>query len=76
MNNLRGKTVFVSYSHDDENHKAWVNNLVLKLKKYRIRVISDIDFPLGGNLMLMMNQALENSYKVLVICTDNYNNKA
>lgn len=76
MNNGMHKTVFVSYSHDDDNHKAWVNQLVLKLKKYRVSVISDIDFPLGGNLMLMMNQALESSYKVLVICTDNYNNKA
>ncbi|MBA0207955.1 toll/interleukin-1 receptor domain-containing protein [Pectobacterium brasiliense] len=70
------KTVFISYSHDDDDHKAWVNQLALKLKKYRVRVLSDIDFPLGGNLMLMMNQALESSYKVLVICTDNYNNKA
>lgn len=67
---------FVSYSHDDELHKEWVKKLVDKLIKYGITVKSDINFPLGGNLMLMMNQALNESDKVLVICTDNYIEKA
>ncbi|EMZ93782.1 MULTISPECIES: toll/interleukin-1 receptor domain-containing protein [Enterobacteriaceae] len=76
MDNSQNNTVFVSYSHDDIQHKEWVHGLIKKLKKYGIEIVSDMNFPLGGNLMYMMNQALSNSHKVLVICTDNYNNKA
>lgn len=76
MDDSKKNGIFISYSHDDLQHKEWVHALIRKLNKYGVKTISDMNFPLGGNLMLMMNQALATSYKVLVICTDNYNKKA
>lgn len=69
--------VFVSYSHDNEEHKEWVYRLSCDLIGNGIEVILDQwDLSLGSNLPKFMEQGLTNSDRVLVVCTDNYIDKS
>ncbi len=69
--------VFISYSHDDEEHKEWVLKLASDLRGSGLDAILDQwDLVLGSNLPRFMEQGLSSSDRVLVICTDNYNNKS
>jgi hypothetical protein len=68
--------IFISYSHDDENHKNWVKELAVELRKNDIDVILDQFTPLGTDLPLFMEQGLSESHKVLCICSNLYNEKA
>jgi hypothetical protein len=69
--------VFISYSHDSEEHKAWVLKLATDLRANGLDAVLDQwDLVLGSNLPRFMEQGLSSSDKVLVICTDNYNNKS
>jgi len=74
-NNLPPK-VFISYSHDDENHKVWVKELAIKLRNNGIDIIMDQFTPLGTDLSLFMEKGLSESHKVLCICSMIYNEKA
>lgn len=69
--------VFISYSHDDEEHKEWVYRLACDLVKNGIETILDQwDLPIGGNLPKFMERGLTHSDRVLVICTENYIDKS
>lgn len=69
--------VFVSYSHDSDDHKEWVLKLASDLRHNGLDAILDQwDLVLGSNLPRFMEQGLASSDKVLVICTNNYNNKS
>lgn len=69
--------VFISYSHDGDEHKAWVLKLASDLRANGLDAILDQwDLVLGSNLPRFMEQGLSSSEKVLVICTDNYNDKS
>lgn len=69
--------VFLSYSHDSEEHKAWVSKLANRLNSLRVWVIFDQwDLLLGGDLARFMEQGISSSDRVLVICTEEYNRKA
>lgn len=69
--------VFVSYSHDDDEHKAWVLNLAERLVQKGIEIVLDQwDMQLGSNLPTFMEQGMTVADRVLVICTDNYNRKS
>ena len=69
--------VFVSYSHDSEEHKKWVYELSKKMIENGIDVILDQwDLRGGGDLPLFMEKGLSNSDKVLAICTEKYTEKA
>lgn len=69
--------VFISYSHDSEEHKEWVLKLASDLRGSGLDAILDQwDLVLGSNLPRFMEQGLSSSDKVLVICTDNYNKKS
>jgi len=74
-NDLHPK-VFISYSHDNENHKVWVKELATKLRSNGIDAILDQFTPLGTDLPLFMEQGLNESHKVLCICSMIYNEKA
>ena len=68
--------VFVSYSHDSEEHKDWIKNLCTKLRKNGVDVILDQwDLRLGMDRTVFMEE-LKDSDRVLIICTDNYVKKA
>lgn len=69
--------VFISYSHDSDEHKSWVLKLATDLRANGLDAILDQwDLMLGSNLPRFMEQGLSSSEKVLVICTDNYNSKS
>ncbi|MDW3192398.1 MAG: toll/interleukin-1 receptor domain-containing protein [Cytophagales bacterium] len=62
--------VFISYSHDSEAHKEWVEKLASRLKAFHINVIIDSDLPPGGNIQHFMDSHLEDADRILVICTE------
>lgn len=69
--------VFISYSHDSDEHKAWVLKLASDLRANGLDAILDQwDLMLGSNLPRFMEQGLSSSEKVLVICTNNYIEKS
>ncbi|WP_166791704.1 toll/interleukin-1 receptor domain-containing protein [Cryobacterium frigoriphilum] len=72
----RLQRVFISYSHDSEEHKRWVARLAMSLGSLGIWVIPDQYLSLGSNLPLFMNGGMINSDRVIVICTPRYVDKA
>ena len=68
--------VFVSYSHDSEEHKNWVKNLCTKLRKNGVDVTLDQwDLCLGMDATVFMEEP-RNSDRVLIVCTNNYVKRA
>ncbi|WP_141441211.1 toll/interleukin-1 receptor domain-containing protein [Vreelandella titanicae] len=77
MSDMEAPKVFVSYSHDSESHKAWVENLAGRLVKNGVDVILDQwDLRLGGDLPLFMEHGLTDAKRVLAVCTNRYVEKA
>ena len=72
------KTVFISYSWDDEEHKIWVLNLADKLtKEGGVYVLLDrYDIKAGKPMTLFMEKAVNQAEKVLMIMTPNFKDKA
>lgn len=69
--------VFISYSHDSNEHKSWVLGLATRLMANSVDVILDQwDLGLGGNLPAFMERGLSSSDRVLAICTPEYVRKA
>jgi hypothetical protein len=69
--------VFVSYSHDSDEHKKWVLQLSTKLRQNGIDVTLDRwDLGAGDDMTLFMEKGVRDSDRVLVICTDAYVRKA
>jgi hypothetical protein len=70
-------SVFISYSHDDLEHKRWVLSLSTRLRKSGVDVILDQwDLDAGDDLASFMTNSLEKADRVLMVCTQNYVNKA
>ena len=68
---------FMSYSHDSDDHKAWVSNFSKKLRSFSIDVILDQwDLKFGNDVAAFIESNIEDSDKVLIICTDQYVEKA
>jgi len=73
MEELVNPKVFVSYSHDSEEHKAWVLKLSTDLRCHGVDIILDQwDARLGDDLPFFMEQGLSSSNLVLCICSDRY----
>jgi TIR domain len=69
--------VFVSYSHDSTSHKEWVVNLATQLRRSGIDAILDQwDLTPGKDLVGFMEDGINSSERVLVICTDEYTERA
>ena len=69
--------VFISYSHDSDEHKEWVLKICIKLRKNGVDVTLDQwDLGPGDDRILFMENGVTDSDKVLVICTDSYVKKA
>jgi hypothetical protein len=65
--------VFISYSHDSEQHKEWVLALSNTLRQHGIDCQIDqyVTFVEEG-WMLWMQQQIENADFVLLVCTKKY----
>lgn len=76
MSNIRPK-IFISYSHDSDKHKEWIEKLATRLEGNGVHVILDQwDVGLGSDLALFMEQGLSSADRVIVVCTEPYVNKA
>lgn len=67
--------VFISYSWDSEEHKAWVLKLSEDLAKKGIFVLLDQYLEDGSTLPAYMDLGLERANKVLIIGTEKYKMK-
>lgn len=68
--------VFLSYSHDNDEHRDWVLQLAYRLRGNGVDVCLDRwDVALGGNLSLFMERAAKDTYRVIAVVSENYTNK-
>lgn len=72
------KTVFISYSWDDEDHKSWVLNLADKLAKDGgvFAILDRYDLKASKSMTYFMEKSVQEADKVLLIMTPNYKLKA
>lgn len=69
--------VFISYSHDSEQHKSWVLQLATRLRSNGVDVILDRwNLKLGNDLPSFMEKGLSKSHRVICVCSDKYVKKA
>jgi len=69
--------VFVSYSHDDDDHREWVLRLAKRLRKDGVDVILDRwALAPGDQLPLFMERAIRENDFILVICTSRYKERS
>lgn len=69
--------LFLSYSHDSQQHKDWVLQLASRLVANGVDVLLDQwDLRLGANVQQFMESASVDSDRVLAICTPEYVEKA
>ncbi len=74
---MESPKVFISYSHDSDEHKQWVLKLSTKLIENGVNVILDQwELGAGDDITLFMENGVRDSDRVLVICTDAYVRKA
>lgn len=69
------RRVFISYSWDDDEHKAWVKKLATDLNKYVYVIFDQWDLRGGNDKNQFMEQSVSQSDKVLCILTPNYKQK-
>ena len=69
--------VFISYSHDSDEHKNWVLQLATRLRSNGVDILLDSwNTRLGSDLASFMERGLSKSQRVICICSDNYVKKA
>ncbi len=69
--------VFISYSHDNPNHKKWVAELSSELVENGVDVIIDQwDLGFGDDVPKFMENSVAQADRVLMICTETYVRKA
>lgn len=70
-------TVFVSYSHDNEEHKDWVLQLATRLRSNGVNIILDRwNLTLGSDLASFMERGLSKSHRIICVCSEKYVEKA
>lgn len=70
---MHNPTAFISYSHDDVQHEAWVLKLATDLRSHGVNAILDQwDLRLGSDLRFFMENGLSTSNLVLCICSEEY----
>lgn len=73
----RPPQVFISYSWDSPEHRAWVTQLAVFLRQNGVEVILDQwHVRLGEDLAHFMARSVRESDRVLMICTETYVQKA
>ena len=69
--------VFVSYSHDDDTHKAWVIELSSVLRTNGVDVVLDRwDLRPGADAAVFMEEGVRDSERVVVVCSNDYVERA
>jgi hypothetical protein len=69
--------VFISYSHDSEEHKTWVRDFATALRNVGIDVILDQwEIGPGDDVPKFMEQSVRRALRVIMVCTEQYVRKA
>ena len=69
--------VFISYSHDNDEHKNWVLQLARRLMSNGVDVIFDRwNLTLGQDIASFMENGLSTAKRVLCVCSEIYVDKA
>ena len=69
--------VFLSYSHDSDDHKAWVRQLAARLRVGGVEVTLDQwQLRFGEDVVRFMDLGIRDADRVLMVCTANYVAKA
>ena len=69
-------SAFISYSWDDDPHKAWVRNLAVRLRNDGVDAILDQwEVVAGDQIPEFMENAITDNDFVIVICTPNYKDR-
>ena len=69
--------VFISYSHDSDDHKAWVLHLASDLVRNGVEVILDRwDLAPGQDVVRFMESGIVGSDRVLMVCSGEYVTRA
>lgn len=69
--------IFVAYSHDSDEHKIWVGDFSSELRSYGINIVLDQwNLHYGQDPTLFMESNIRDAEKVLIVCTDQYVEKA
>ncbi len=69
-------TVFISYSWDSEEHKAWVRMLADRLTEEGLEVLLDQYEIAGNSLTSFMQNGITKADKVIIVGTPRYKEKA
>lgn len=70
---VENPVVFISYSHDSEEHKTWTLKLATDLRSHGVDAILDQwDLRIGSDLRFFMEGGLSAAKLVLCICSENY----
>lgn len=76
-NNKTTPKVFISYSHDSEQHKRWVLNLANNLMENGIDIVFDqYHLSTGKDLKYFMSNSIQEADKIIIILSENYKKKA
>lgn len=70
-------SVFISYSHDSDDHRDWVESFASELRKHGVKTVLDQwDLELGDNIPFFIETAIRENDFTLVICTPRYKEKS
>ena len=70
---MSNPNVFISYSHDDQDHMNWVLKLATNLRSHGVDVILDqFDLRIGKDIRFFMESGLSSSSLVICICSEKY----
>jgi hypothetical protein len=73
VGNAPSLRVFVSYSHDSDEHKKWVLSLVKQLRSDGVdAIVDEMHLTLGAHSPEFMERAVRESSRVRVVCTEKY----
>lgn len=74
---MTGPKVFISYSHDSDEHKAWVRKFAEALRANSVDAMLDQwDTSPGQDLAGFMSRGIRDAERVLMICSETYVVKA
>ena len=69
--------VFISYSHDSEDHREWVRLFATKLREHGVDAMLDAwDLTPGQDVAAFMQHGIADAERVVMICSENYVIKA
>lgn len=74
---MKAPTVFISYSHDSEEHKAWVLRLAVELRERGVdSALDQWDLAPGQDVAAFMQKGILDADRVILVCSGTYVRKA